>query len=139
MERKIHTTNYFNTFIEVAPDTKATCGTIPPSREQRTVAEIQYNLISKCPYKYSSDDVLFLVFAEKNGLAQSEYEQQRKLFFSKGIPCLRTSPLTKSYGFGIHCNKEGKVAIYGIETEEYHNFLKDDKIQKVKAVRSTRK
>ncbi len=43
---KIHTTNYFDTFIEVAEDTKAVKGTQPASKkDNRTVAEMQYNLI----------------------------------------------------------------------------------------------
>jgi hypothetical protein len=38
---KIHTTNYFDTFIEVAEDTKVTCGTRPASKTGRkTIAEM---------------------------------------------------------------------------------------------------
>ncbi|MBX9448832.1 MAG: hypothetical protein KL787_03575 [Taibaiella sp.] len=43
---KIHTTNYFDTFIEVADDTKTSCGTQPPIKEIRTVAELQYSLLA---------------------------------------------------------------------------------------------
>lgn len=32
---KVHTTNYFDTFIEVADFTKASCGTKPPSKKQK--------------------------------------------------------------------------------------------------------
>jgi|GEM_PF-4565067 len=39
---KVHTTNYYDTFIEIAEDTKATHGIQPPSKEKRTVAEMQY-------------------------------------------------------------------------------------------------
>ena len=39
----------------------------------------------------------------------------RKQFFSKGQPCFRASPLTKQLGWGVHCDKNGKVALYGIE------------------------
>ena len=38
---KTYTTNYFDTFIEVADDSKAECGTKPPTKEKKTVAEIQ--------------------------------------------------------------------------------------------------
>ncbi|MGO1816764.1 MAG: DUF6157 family protein, partial [Sphingobacterium sp.] len=104
---KTYTTNYFDTFIEVADDSKAECGTKPPTKEKKTVAEIQYKLITKNPYKFTSDDILFQVFAERNDLAQTEYIQAREHFFSKGQPCLRTSPLTKSYGFGVHFDHNG--------------------------------
>ena len=79
------------------------------------------------------------VYAERNGLATAEYEQARKLFFAKGQACFRASPLTKTYGFGIHCDSNGKVALYGVETDQYRHFLKDEKIKKVKAMRSSRK
>lgn len=136
---KKYTTNYQNTFIEVAEDTKANLGTKPPSkRDRKTIAELQYELITKKPYEYTSDDILFLVFADRNDLIKSEYKHARELLFSKGQPCLRTSPLAKIYGFGIHSDNNGKVAIYGMETVEYGRFLTDKRLKKVKAMRSKR-
>ncbi|WJS96990.1 DUF6157 family protein [Flavobacterium johnsoniae] len=135
---KVHTTNYFDTFIEAAEDTKADRGIKPPSKDKKTVAEMQYELIAKNPYKYSSDDILFLVFAVRNDLAESEYKKAKEQFFSKGQACLRASPLTKTYGFGIHNDNNGKIALYGLETNEYQNYLTDDKIKKVKAMRSSK-
>lgn len=136
---KVHTTNYYNTFIEVSEDTKANYGTIPPSKaDKKTVAEIQYELVTKNPYNYTSDDILFLTFAYKNDLTKEEYKQAREQFFSKGQPCLRTSPLAKTYGFGIHSDSNGKIAIYGAETSEYERFVLDKSLIKVKAMRSKR-
>lgn len=133
---KTHSTNYFNTFIEVATDTKVDSGTRPPTKSKKTVAEMQYEMIAKNPYKFTSNDVFFQVFADRKDISKSEYKQARELFFSKGQPCFRASPLTKTYGFGIHSNNDGKVALYGMETAEYQNFLTDDKIKKVKAMKS---
>ena len=135
---KIRTTNYFDTFIEVADGTKVNCGTQPPSKDRKTIAEMQHELISKNPYKYTSDDISFHIYAKRNDLTKSEYKQARELFFSKGQPCLRTSPLTKKYGFGVHCDNNGKVALYGMETNEYQQFLVDTKLKKVKAMNSTK-
>ncbi len=93
---KVHTTNYQNTFIEVAEDCPANNGEIPQQKgDKKTVANIEFDLISKNPYKYSSDDVLFQVYADKNDLTKSEYEKSREQFFSKGHACFRASPLTK--------------------------------------------
>ena len=75
---KSHTTNYFNTFIEVADDTKTNCGTPPPSKDRKTVAEMQYELISKNPYKYTSDDILFQIYADRNDLMKTEYKQAKQ-------------------------------------------------------------
>lgn len=135
---KTHTTNYVDTFIEVAEDTKATTGTKPPSKDTKTIAEMQYDLIANHPYQYTSDDVSFQVYADRNGLTEEEYQHARAQFFSKGQPCFRTSPLTKTYGFGIHSDDGGKIALYGMETAAYQQFLTDPTIKKVKAVRSRR-
>ena len=136
---KIHTTNYFDTFIEVAEDTKAISGAKPPSKSnKKTIAEIQYDLIAHNPYKYTSDDILFQVFADRNDLTKEEYKQAREQFFSKGQPCLRTSPLTKTYGFGIHSDKNGKIALYGVETDGYQKYMNDTKNKKVKAMKSSK-
>lgn len=137
---KLYTTNYYNTFIEVAEDTKATCGTKPiPKGDTKTVAELQYDLIINNPYKFTSDDVIFLVYAIRNDLTEQEYEEAKLTFFSKGQACFRSSPLTKKYGFGVHADSNGNIAIYGIETEQYQKFLQNKSIRKVKALRSSRK
>ena len=83
--------------------------------------------------------IFFQVFANRNDLIQAEYEQARQQFFSKGQPCFRSSPLTKTYGFGVHSDSNGKVAIFGMETEQYEKFQNDPKIKKVKAMRTSKK
>lgn len=137
---KVHTTNYENTFIEVAEDCPATCGEIPKQKsDTKTIANIEFEMINQNPYKYSSDDVLFQVFADRNDLTKSEYKEAREKFFSKGQACLRASPLTKRYGWGIHNNENGKIALFGMETEEYQKLSKDKNLKVVKAMRSSRK
>lgn len=136
---KVHTTNYTNTFIAIADDCPVTNGEIPPLKgEAKTAALIQYELISQNPYIYTSDDVLFQVLAYKNDLTKSEYKAARENYFSKGQPCLRASPLTKRYGWGVHNDKEGKIAIYGCETSEYAKLIKDKNLKVVKAMKSNK-
>lgn len=135
-----HTTNYLDSFIEVADDCKASSGTIPNlKKDKKTIAFRQFELISKNPYAYTSDDILFQVFADRNGLIASEYNIARAQFFAKGQPCFRASPLTKQFGWGIHCDSNGKIALYGIDTDQYQQFINDPKIKKVKAMRTARK
>ena len=56
------TTNYYNALIAVAEDCPVTVAEVPPRRgETKTVASIQYDLVSAHPYQYTSDDVLFHV------------------------------------------------------------------------------
>ena len=139
-KEKIHTTNYFDTFIEVAEDTKVACGARPPSKgDKQTIAEMQYELMVNHPYQFTSDDIFFQVFADRNDLKKAAYQQARQQFFSKGQPCLRSSPLTKTYGFGVHADSNGKIAIFGMETEQYKQLQKDPKLKKVKAMRTSKK
>jgi hypothetical protein len=64
--RKQHTTNYQNTLIEVAADCPVGKAEILPIKgTTQTVANIQFEMISKNPYKFTSDEVLFQVFAQK--------------------------------------------------------------------------
>lgn len=134
---KIHSTNYINTFIEVAEDCRVDRGEAPPvKRRSLTAANIQFNMIKNNPYKYTSDEVLFQVFADKQDLTKGEYEKAREIFFSKGQPCLRASPLTKRYGWGIHSNKDGKIAMFGCETAEYERLTQDQSIKIIKAMKS---
>lgn len=136
---KIHTTNYFNTFIEIADDCPISKGEIPPSEsDSKTVANIQFEMVSKNPYKFTSDDILFQVFANKNDLTKSEYTAAREQFFAKGQPCFRASPLTKRHGWGVHYDKDGKMAINGADSAEYKKFSKDKTLKVIKAMRSGR-
>ena len=89
---KVYTTNYKNVFIEVAEDSLATKGDIPPTKNnEKTVANIQFEMLADNPYKFTSDDVLFYVFANKNNIPEAEWKKSREQFFSKGQPCFRTS------------------------------------------------
>jgi hypothetical protein len=96
-------------------------------------------MLESHPYKYSSDDVFFQVFANRNDLTEAEYDQARKEFFSKGQACFRASPLTKTNGFGVLLDSNGKVALLGMETEEYAKAIHNLNVKKVKAMRSSKK
>lgn len=136
--QKLHTTNYFDTFIEIADDSPAKVGELPPIKEdKKTIANIQFDLLYERPYQYSSDDALFETSAIKNQITgKAEKDAAREIFFSKGQACFRSSPLTKRYGWGVHSNAEGKIAIYAAGTDEYNKLAKDKKLAHVKAMRS---
>ncbi len=130
------TTNYYNTFIEVAEDCPAKTGEMPPEKSEKTAANIQFDMIVSNPYEYTSDDVLFQVYAVKQKLNNKTLTAEREKFFSKGQPCFRSSPLTKRYGWGVHSNSEGKIAIYPVNSSEYKKLSKDKTLSHVKAMRS---
>src|SRR5690606_18767865 len=79
-----YTTNYFNTFISAATDCRADKGTAPPERKAGpAVAKLQYELIRQHPYRYTSDEVLFQVHAQRNDISAAELEAAKTQFFSK--------------------------------------------------------
>lgn len=134
-----HSTNYSNTFIEIAEDCKTNQGEMPPVKgDKKTVANLQFDMLHENPYKFTSDEVLFSVFAIRKEFTKEELDEEREHYFSKGQPCFRASPLTKSYGWGVHSNEEEKIALYGAETKEYKKLISDDAIKKVKAMKSKR-
>ncbi|NIJ51945.1 DUF6157 family protein [Dyadobacter arcticus] len=136
---RTHTTNYINTFIETAEDSPIDKAEIPLQKgDEKTVAGLQFDLIYEHPYKHTSDDVIFGVYASKNKIGRSELAGEREKFFSKGQPCMRCSPLGKRYGWGVHSDQDGKIAIYPIESEEYKKFSEDENLKHTKAMRSKR-
>ncbi|KGE13424.1 DUF6157 family protein [Sphingobacterium deserti] len=136
---KKHSTNYYNSLITTAEDSKADQGSKPPEKtENKTIAQLQFDLIGNSPFHYTSDEVLFLIYAQKNDLHNSEVPEARERFFSKGQPCLRTSPLAKTYGWGILSNDEGKVKLVDSASPSYQELLADDSIKKISAMRSKR-
>ena len=135
---KVYTTNYQNSFIEAAEDCPVNKGEIPPVKNAgKTTANMQYDMLCNNPYKFTSDEILFQCYIIKNDLQEKDPAQLKEQFFSKGQPCFRASPLTKRYGWGIHYNNEGKMALFGCETKEYKTFSKDKTLKILKAMRST--
>ncbi len=134
---KTYTINYTNTLIETAEDSPVTSSVIPVVKnDKKTIANYQYEKLSKHPLKYTSDELLFEIFAERNDISSSELEEEKENYFSKGQACLRTSPLDKKNGFGIFHNQNSKIKLVPVESEEYHELLKNDTVAKVKAMRS---
>lgn len=73
---KIHTTNYYNAFIEVAEDCPVSTAEIPPRKSVATVA-----MISKNPYNFTSAEVIFQTYFIRNNLSESEKNEERQKVF----------------------------------------------------------
>lgn len=132
-------TNYIDTFIQVAEDCPATEAEAPPAAGTApTVAAIQYELIWEHPYELTSDDVLFEVFARRRGIEQAERAEAREAFLAKDQACLRSSPLTKRYGWGVHHDAAGRVALVPLGSERYAELASDPSLRQLRALRSRR-
>ncbi|RAP73648.1 DUF6157 family protein [Paenibacillus montanisoli] len=131
--------NHYGAFIQVADDCPVREAVIPVAKsDSKTIPVLQYEMIANHPYLYTQEDVLFEVFARRNHIPEAERKAARDRFFSKGQPCLRTSSLGKRYGWGIHHDEQGKVALYAVESEEYMNLMNDKRIKQFKAMRTNR-
>lgn len=84
------TTNYTATFITASPDSTATAGTMPA--KANSIAQLQHALLTRHPYHYTSDDLLFEVYAIRNGIAPRDRKPAREAFFARPQACLRASP-----------------------------------------------
>jgi hypothetical protein len=136
--------NYFNTFIAVAPDTSASAGAVPPERGgKKSIAVLEYDLIATWPYELTQEDVQFAVHVRRTGISTRQLDARRagllwEEFFFKPTACMRASPLPKSYGWGLHFNAEGKVALVPVESAKYKELSSSKSIEQTRAMRSKR-
>lgn len=131
--------SYKNTFILISEDSPVTSAVIPkPKNEKPTIAYIEYDLMYNNPYKYTQEDVQFKTYLVKNQIKSNQLEM-REQFFTTSKACFRASALVKKYGWGIHYDEEGKVAIYDANSDKYKEFLQLEGITVLKGMRSKRK
>jgi hypothetical protein len=130
------TTNYCKTFITVSPDSPA----MQANRKPRagTVAALQLELLLTQPYTRTSDDLLFDVQAIRHGIAPADRPVARAAFEAKPGACLRASPLVKTHGWGLHHDRDGRVAAMAVEDPEYARLVADPALKKVAGMRSRR-
>src|SRR4051794_27495346 len=121
---------YKDTFITVASDCPATRGTVPVFRgDRKPVHILQYELLAGRPYRLTHADLLFEVHVRHKGLPATEREARgqaiRAELLEKPHPCLRASLLPKKYGWGVHYDEHGRIALYPMESQEYRRLSRD--------------
>jgi hypothetical protein len=125
----VNSTNYTDTLITASPDSPVSAGTIPEKRG--TVAAVQHALLAKA-YKMTSDDLLYASYRERGG------DKARDEFFAKPQACLRASPLVKQFGWGVHHDGEGRIALFAMESADYRRLLDDPAVKKTPGMRRSR-
>jgi Family of unknown function (DUF6157) len=123
--------SYTNTFIRVADDCPVERGTVPPVRgDDPSIAVLQHELLTKSPYKHTERELIMIVHVTRLGLNSTELKARGKAIhaelFSKPHPCLRASPLPKQYGWGVHYDAAGRIAIYAKGTPDYEKLASGD-------------
>lgn len=133
----VHTTNYTDTLILPASDTKAQAAAVPPAGK-RTVAELQYERLSAGDYAWTSDDLLFDVYCQRKEIPDTDRPTEREKFFSKGQACLRASPLTKTYGWALHFDSAGRIALLPMDSDRVTALQTDPAVTVRAAMKSSR-
>ena len=131
----MHTTNTPDTLVTPAEDCAAV--TKVPEREG-SVAAMQFAMLQGAPYARTSDEVLSGVAADRKGVGGAERDAFLAAWASKGQPCFRASPLTKTHGWAVHSDAEGRVALVDPNGPEFERLMADDAVTKVAAMRSRR-
>jgi len=129
-----------NSFVRIADDSPVRQGIVPRQRDgaEPSLARRQYDLLINHPYEYSHDSFNFEIWCQKNHIDEADRDSHREAFFSKEHPCMRTSPLTKTHGWGAHYNSAGKIAIYPVDSVAYEKLLNDPENTVTMAMRSAR-
>ena len=125
----MHSTNSRNTLITVSTDCPVRGGTIP--EKAGTVAATQHRLLAE-PYVMTSDDLLHETHRARGG------EKSREEFFALPQACRRASPLVKRFGWGVHHDSDGRVAMVDALGETYRRLLDDPEVRKTPGMRSKR-
>lgn len=127
---------YINTFVAVALDCPAGVGVVPG--RPMSIAGLEYALLTANPYRLTGEDLILAVHAQHKGIADADIEAFKAALFSRLHPCLRASMLPKQFGWGAHYDAKGRIALYGVETDDYRRLTSQADIKVIPAMRNRR-
>lgn len=135
--------DYTNTLVVVADDCPAAVAKIPePKGGKPTIASLEYELLTAHPYTYTRDDLLYEVHVRRLGLSTEELKSRgagiRAELVAKPHPCMRASPLPKTYGWGVFHDSQSRIALVPLGSAEYARLATDKTVTVLKAMRSKR-
>jgi hypothetical protein len=136
--------NYSDTLIAVADDCPVGSAVVPQARDGRkTVALVQFEMISDDPGGLTQEDVLFESWLRRQEQPEppaAERAALRDRFFARSLACLRTSPLPQKYGWGLLFDGAGRVRLCPMGSDDYKRIVADEVpgVTVLKAYRSRR-
>ena len=125
--------SYRETIITPAADCKATTATPPPDKSPPSKARIEYDLLMAEPATHAHDSFNFTVYAAQcthKGTAPVSRDQ----WLSKGRPCMRASPLTKTYGWHAYYDANGRITL--LDDADAARMITSDGVQTRPAMRN---
>ena len=131
----MHSTNYVNTLILPSEDCRADRACAPT--KLGSIAMLQFEVLG-ADDALTSDDILLHVTCQRREIPREEWELLRSEIFSKGQPCLRTSPLVKTFGWALFHDAKSIVSLIDPDSENFTALMDDDDVTKVNGMRSRR-
>ena len=114
-------------FVPVAADCPTPYAVVPESaREPTPVHLLQYQLLSGEPYRYTLAELIVQVHVRRMGPEVAEaadLDAVRTALFERPHPCMRASMLPKRYGWGVHYDTAGRIALCALGSPEYERFV----------------
>ena len=115
----------FPLLITTSENCPASSGIAPTTnRKEKTVTMHYHDLFMESPYCFTYEQAKKEVHENRRGktdLKLNSYDMRR-------------SELCKIWGWGVHADRNGKLALVGCETDEYQRLLKDSSVRKIKAL-----
>ncbi len=131
--------NYYNTFILVSADCPVQESKIPEwNGNKKTVAAIEYELLSVKPGYYTQDELQFEAHMIHKGISEMEREEEQVRFLAKSRACMRASALPKRFGFGIYFDQDGKTELVPLESDKYQQLIGREDIKVFKGMKTKR-
>jgi hypothetical protein len=94
-----------------------------------TISFIKYDVLKSNPYKYNAQEFFYEVHCERRNKRNLKIENYS----------LQRMQLLKKLGWGLHIDKNKKIALIPCESTQYMKMLKNNKIKKIKAYRNKKK
>lgn len=99
--------------IEVAGDCPVDHAVEPPDvRTRKTVARIAYEVLISSPYRFTEPELFHEVHVARRNRPDLKI----------GSYNIKRSPLVQRFGWGIHRNAEGRLALVAMESERYREL-----------------
>jgi len=111
---------YHEELIEVAEDCPVKCAIEPPVGDPKTIARIGYEVLIENPYK----------FTEREFFKEVHFERRQMLNLKVESYNIKRSLIVRAYGWGIHRNQDGKLALVPMESAQYKELQESIKTTK---------
>lgn len=100
--------------ILVAEDCPVELSIVPDDGFPKTIARIEFEILNEYPYQFSESDLFIEVHINKRKRPDLKIDSYN----------IKRSPLLQKYGWGIHRNQAGKLALVPVNSVEYIHLTK---------------